>query len=93
MLKKVLYVGAAAVLLLGLFFGSDAVSYVSTSWNNVKESVRDRIPVTLEIQRANDMITHLDTPIEQNMKLIAEEEVEVEKLSQQVRTKKAELAK
>ena len=91
MLKKALYLGAAAALLLALFFGRDAVSYVSTSWNSVKSSVREAIPLDLEIRRAHDMIESLDKPIETNMHAIAEEEIAVERLLAQVEAKKDQL--
>jgi len=92
MLKKVLFVGAAAALLLGLFFGRDAVSYVSTSWKSVRSSVRNSVPVEFEITRARDMIKDLDKPIRANMEAIARREVEVEKLASQIAAEKEQLA-
>ena len=93
MLKKIALLGLAAAVLLGLFFGRDAVSYVSTMAGSMRETVRDSIPIHVEIKRAQDMIRNLDGPIEHNMEAIAKEDVAVEKLSTQVTKMKDGLAK
>jgi chromosome segregation ATPase len=84
MLKKALFVGGAVVLLLGLFFGRDACSYLTTSSRWVKDTVTTNVPIEFQINRARDMIKALDPEIKQNMHLIAKEEVEIEKLAKQV---------
>ena len=52
MMKKSIYVGAAVALLLGLLFGRDAVSYVSTSVSQLHQSVKDNVPIEFEIDHA-----------------------------------------
>lgn len=93
MIRKAMYVGAGAALLLGLFFGRDAFSYVSTGWGKVHQAVHDRVPVTFQIERARKMIKDLDPEIRRNMQVIAREEVEVDKLQKQVGKNDKELAK
>jgi hypothetical protein len=93
MLKKSLLVGGALVLLLGLFFGRDACSYLTTSAGWVKDTVKSNIPIEMEISRARDMIKSLDPEIKHNMHLIAKEEVEIEKLAKQVEDQEVALAK
>jgi chromosome segregation ATPase len=92
MLKKSLLVGGAVVLLLGLFFGRNACSYLTTSSRWVQESVTSNVPIEFQINRARDMIKALDPEIKQNMHLIAKEEVEIEKLGQQVDSQESALA-
>jgi chromosome segregation ATPase len=92
MLKKSLLVGGAVVLLLGLFFGRDACSYLTTSSRWVKDTVTTSVPIEFQINRARDMIKALDPEIKQNMHLIAKEEVEIEKLGKQVDEQEAGLA-
>jgi len=92
MLKKSLLVGGAVVLLLGLFFGRDACSYLTTSSRWVKDTVTTNVPIEFQINRARDMIKALDPEIKQNMHLIAKEEVEIEKLAKQVDEQEAALA-
>jgi predicted nucleic acid-binding Zn-ribbon protein len=93
MLKKGLLIGGALVLLLGLFFGRDAMSYTKTSLGWVQQSVREAVPVEFEINRANQMIRDLDPEIHRNMHLIAKEEVDVKGLRDQLAEGEKQLAK
>lgn len=93
MIKKAVLAGAGAVLLLGLFFGRDAFSYVATGWGRVHQAVNDSVPVTFQLDRARQMIKDLDPEIRRNMHLIAKEEVEVARLEAQVTKNEKELAK
>jgi predicted nucleic acid-binding Zn-ribbon protein len=93
MLKKGLLIGGALVLLLGLFFGRDAMSYTKTSLGWVQQSVRESVPVEFEINRANQMIRDLDPEIHRNMHLIAKEEVDVKGLRDQLAEGEKQLAK
>jgi hypothetical protein len=92
MLKKALFVGGGAVLLAALFFGRDAVSYISTSVAHVHQSFKDSVPIEFELERARKMIKDLTPEIHQNMRLIAVEEAEVERLEKQLATSEAQLA-
>lgn len=84
MLKRSIYVGSGALLLMGLLFGRDACSYVTTTVGWVKDSVRESIPIEFEIERARKMLTELEPEIRRNMHLIAKEEVALERLEKQV---------
>lgn len=93
MLKKVGMVGGAAFLLLALLFGRDTCSYITTSMGWVRQSVRDAIPVEMDIARAREMVKNLDPEIERNMHLIAKEEVDVKGLKDQLVSGEKQLAK
>lgn len=93
MLKKGIVIGSAVALLLGLFFGRDAVSYATTSLGWVRDSVRDSVPVEFEIERARRMIKDLDPEVRRNMHLIAREEVEVQGLRDQLEKGQKQLTK
>lgn len=71
-------------LLLALFFGGDAFSYIGTSCGWIKDTVKSSVPVEFEIQRAHDEVEKLVPAIRQNMHLIAKEEIEVERLQEQI---------
>jgi chromosome segregation ATPase len=92
MLKKLVLVGAAGALLLGLLFGREACSYVKTSLGWVHDSVKDNMPIEFELKRARDMIHDLDPEIRRNMTLIAREEVAVQKLADNIRDTNEQLA-
>jgi peptidoglycan hydrolase CwlO-like protein len=93
MLKKSLLIGGGLALLAALFFGRDAVSYISTSVAKVHQSVKDSVPIEFEIERARNMIKELTPEIRRNMHLIAKEEVEVERLQNQIERAEARLSK
>ena len=81
MVKKTLFLGAAAMLLAVLFFGRGAVSYVTTAVDRVQDQVKGNVPIKFEIDRARGMIKDLEPEVERNMHLIAREEVEIAKLA------------
>lgn len=93
MIKKILLGSALAVGCGGLLLGTSSVSYVKTGYHSLRDSIKEQIPIEVEIKRARDMITGLKPEILDNLKLIAREEVEVAKLQREVNTKQASLAK
>ena len=93
MLKKSLYVAAAAALLLGLLFGRDAIGIVSTSVSQLRQQVKDSVPVEFEIERARNMIKNIDPEVRKSMHLIAKEEVEVQRLAGRIEDLQEKLVK
>jgi chromosome segregation ATPase len=92
MIKKAILGGGVALLLGLLFFGRNAVSYVTTSTGYLKDSVKDSVPIEFEIERARRMIHDLVPEIRKNMHVIAKEEVEVERLARQIADAESNLA-
>ena len=92
MLKKGLIIGGGILLLTTLIFGRQTWSYVHTAMGKVRATVKDNVPVEFEIDRARDMIKALEPQIRENQKMIAKEEVAVEKLVSQLATKQETLA-
>ncbi len=92
MLKKLVLLGTAGTLATGLVFGTGAVSYVKTGCGMVRDSVRDAVPVEVEIRRARDMIADLQPEIARNMQTIAQEKVQVERLTSEVSRLETQLA-
>jgi peptidoglycan hydrolase CwlO-like protein len=93
MLKKALVVVLGLVLLVGLLFGRSAWSYVSATVSEIRDSVKNNVPVEFELKRAKKEIGKIDGDIREEMHKIAKEEVEVEKLAKQIDTKEQQLAK
>jgi septal ring factor EnvC (AmiA/AmiB activator) len=81
MIRKTIYLGVAALLLAGLFFGRQ---HLVTAWSIANETVDESVPVTYRLRQARDMIRGLDPEIERNMRLVARQEVEVHKLQEQL---------
>lgn len=92
-LHKLAFTAATLGIAVAFLFGRDAFSYVSTSLGWVKESVRNTVPVEFEIERARKLVKDLVPDIRRNMHVIAQEEVEVERLDKQLAANEVSLAK
>jgi chromosome segregation ATPase len=84
MIKKTLVAAAGLALLSVLFFGRDAASYIGTSVGWVTDSVKSQVPIEFQIERARRMVKDLVPDIRKNMHVIAQEEVEIERLDKQI---------
>jgi hypothetical protein len=71
-------------LLGGLLFGRDAVSYVKSSAKGVRTAVKETIPIEFELRRARDLLEDIIPEMQANIRLIAEEEVEVAALKGEI---------
>ena len=77
--------GVTGLGLLGaLVFGRDVVSYVSCSARSVKTAVKRSVPIEFELQRARDMVEGIIPELRANIRLIAEEEVEIAALRKDI---------
>ena len=77
MLKKGL-LGLAVAALLGTFvLGREAVSYVRAGCQNVRNAVKEEVPIEFEIERARTMVDQLIPDIRQCMHVVAEQQVRV----------------
>lgn len=94
---KILKYGAVSVfafLALGwIVFGTDLSSYVSTSAGNVRETVRDSVPIEFELQRARDLINEILPEIHSSIKVIAQDEIEIAALEKELTASKDQLEK
>ena len=84
MLKKVLIGVSAALLLPALFFGRDAASYVRTAGKSVREAVKSEVPPEFEIQRIKEIVDNLTPEVRECMHAIAEQQVDIEHLNEQI---------
>lgn len=76
-LKRSVFVAGGVFLLGGLLFGKDLVSYVSSSAKSVQTAVKDAVPIEFELRRARDLLEEIIPEMHANIRLIAQEEVEV----------------
>ena len=84
MIKKLVVATGGFALLSLLFFGRDAASYAYTSFGWVKDSVKSQVPIEFEIERARRLVKSLVPDIRKNMHVIAQEEVEIERLDKEI---------
>jgi hypothetical protein len=80
-LKRSVMVAVGVSLVGGLLFGKDVVSYVRSSAKSVRNVVKDSVPIEFELRRARDLLEEIIPEMHANVRLIAQEEVEVAALN------------
>ena len=93
MIKTLVVVGGGVVLGGILLFGTSAISYVKTSAGYMSDAVKESVPVEFQVDRARGMIQDLVPEVKKNMHVIAKEEVEVQRLDEQIAGCEKQLAK
>jgi hypothetical protein len=76
-LKRSVVVAAGVSVIGGMLFGKDVVSYVRSSAKSVQTVVKDSVPIEFELRRARDLLEEIIPEMHANIRLIAQEEVEV----------------
>jgi predicted nucleic acid-binding Zn-ribbon protein len=84
MIKRILIGTVVLAAAGGLVFGTDAFSYVRTSARKVRAEVKANVPMEFEVERLRNMVADLVPDIQKNMHVIAQEEVEVEDMGDQI---------
>jgi chromosome segregation ATPase len=93
MIKRILIVGGGAALVGLVLLGRDALSYLRTSVGYVTDAAQEAVPVEFQIDRARGMVEDLVPEVRKNMHIIAKEEVEVQRLNEQIAESQSQLAK
>jgi hypothetical protein len=81
-----------ALMVGGLVLGSDLGSYVRSSCREMRVSVKDNIPVAFELRRARDLLDGLGPELHQNIRLVAEQEVEIATLKSDLEEERESLS-
>lgn len=79
-IKTVKYgiIGACGLAIAGgVVFGTDLFSYMGTSARMVRTAMKDAVPVEFELTRARNLLEDIIPEMQANVRLIAQEEVEV----------------
>jgi len=79
------------VVVLGLM-GTGLWSYLQTAGQRAVATVKENVPIDFEIDRARRMVGNLVPEIRRTMQIIAQEEVEAERLAAQVQQAERKLA-
>lgn len=75
---------STALFVLILVYGHDMASYLVASATRVGDSMRDQIPLELEVARAKQMVRALDSKIDAARRSIARDEVDAACLAEEV---------
>ena len=84
MIKKTIFGSLAGLLVMGFLFGGDAISYTTSSLGWLRTSVKNSVPVSLQIERARDMVQKIQPEVYRNKQLIVREEVALERLANRI---------
>jgi hypothetical protein len=76
-LKRSIVAVVGVSVIGGMLFGKDMVSYVRSSAKSVQAVVKDAVPIDFELRRARDLLDQIIPEMHANIRLIAQEEVEV----------------
>ena len=77
LLKRTVIVVAGVAVVGSVLFGKDVASYVRSSAKSVRTVVKDSVPIEFELRRARDLLDEIIPEMHANVRLIAQEEVEV----------------
>lgn len=84
MVKLGVLVVVGATLIGGLFLGKDMVSYMRCAFGSAQSAVKDTVPIEFELKRARNMLEEIIPEMHANIRLIAQEEVEIAALKSQI---------
>jgi chromosome segregation ATPase len=77
--------GAVGLTMVGgLLFGKDLISYARSSAKGVRAAVKDSVPIEFELRRARDLLEEIIPEMQANIRRIAEDEVEVANLKDEI---------
>lgn len=93
MLRKFFMSSLIVAMVTGGLVATGAWSYLRTGVSEASRAVKDSVPVEWELKRARQMIQDLKPEIAKNMQVVAKEEVSVQRLSEEITTKKNLLTK
>lgn len=92
MIKKAIVAAAALGIGAVALLGTDACSYGTTLFGNVREAVRSEIDPGFELDRIRNQVDNLMPEIRQHMKVVAEQVVDVRNMQADIAEKEAQLS-
>jgi len=78
--KFIVLTAAGTFLVGGLLFGRDVFSYISSSAHSVRNVVQESVPVEFQLSRAKDLVNDIIPEMQANVRVIAQQEVDIESL-------------
>ena len=82
--RTILWIGIGVIGVGTLIFGPELLSYARTTGRSVQRTIKSNIPPEFELQRARDLLDASVPEMHANVRLIAEEEIEIENLERDI---------
>ncbi|MDP9175482.1 MAG: hypothetical protein M3O30_16695 [Planctomycetota bacterium] len=83
-IKIVAITTGSAAALGGLVFGTELTSYLRSSANSMTSIVKDNIPIDFQLRRARDLLDASGPEMRKNVRLMAEQEVDIATLKSEI---------
>lgn len=93
MLKKAIYGGGFLLLAGALLFGGNSLGYLQTAFGGLKKRANDAVPISFQLENAQNQLAKIDPEIKDMIWQIAKEKSQVKKLAAQVSATEQELDK
>jgi hypothetical protein len=90
--KFVALSAAGTMLAGGVIFGHDLVSYISSSAHSIQIAVKESVPVEFQLRRAKDLVNDIVPEMQANIKVIAQQEVEIAALKDDIDASQKQIA-
>jgi hypothetical protein len=68
----------------GMVFGKDLCSYLSSGSKYLQSAAKDQVPIEFELQRARDLVNDIVPEMQANVRLVAQQEVEIDSLRDEI---------
>jgi hypothetical protein len=83
-IKRGLIVAVVGGVVGSFVFGKDLLSYVKSSAKMTRTAFKDSVPIEFELKRATDLLEDIIPEIHQNIRLVAQEEIEIAALKSDI---------
>jgi hypothetical protein len=75
---------AGVALIGGVVFGKDLVSYLSSGSRYLQTAAKEQVPIEFELRRARDLVNDVVPEMQANVRLVAQQEVEIANLRDEI---------
>ncbi len=83
-IKTIVLTGLGVAVVGGLLFGRDALSYFRSAVGSVRDVAKDNVPIEFELRRARDLLNDIIPEMQANIRVIAQQEVEIANLKTEI---------
>jgi hypothetical protein len=83
-LKYGLVTVTCAALVGGIVFGRDLCSYISSGSHLLRTAAKDSVPIEFELARARDLVNDVIPEMQANVRMVAQQEVEISGLRDEI---------
>lgn len=91
-LKFVAMASTVGLIAGGALFGREVCSYVTCSAQSIREAVKSSVPVEFQLRRAKELVNDIVPEMQANVRLIAQEEVEIDALKGDIAQSRKEIS-